>query len=73
MPFAEVSGGRTHYRIDGNPAAPVLVLSHSVGMELFMWDRLVAALGRSFRVLRYDSRGHGRSDTTRPQRRPIAA
>jgi 3-oxoadipate enol-lactonase len=29
-----------------------------------MWDRLVAALGRSFQILRYDSRGHGRSLVT---------
>jgi 3-oxoadipate enol-lactonase len=64
MPFAEVSGGRIHYRIDGDPGAPGLVLSHSVGTDLFMWDRLVAALGRSFQVLRYDSRGHGRSLVT---------
>jgi 3-oxoadipate enol-lactonase len=64
MPFAEVSGGRIHNRIDGDPAAPELVLSHSVGADLFMWDRLVAALGRPFQVLRYDSRGHGRSLVT---------
>ena len=64
MPFAEVIGGRIHYRIDGDPDAPVLVLSHSVGTDLFMWDRLVAALGRAFQVLRYDSRGHGRSLVT---------
>ncbi|WP_163616211.1 alpha/beta fold hydrolase, partial [Klebsiella pneumoniae] len=29
---------------------------------LHMWDRSVAALGRSFRLLRYDTRGHGGSD-----------
>jgi 3-oxoadipate enol-lactonase len=64
MPFAEVSGGRIHYRIDGDPDAPVLVLSNSLGTDLSMWDRLVAALSRSFKVLRYDSRGHGRSLVT---------
>jgi 3-oxoadipate enol-lactonase len=64
MPFAEVGGGRIHYRIDGDRDAPALVLSHSIGTDLFMWDRLVAALGRSFQVLRYDSRGHGRSLVT---------
>jgi 3-oxoadipate enol-lactonase len=64
MPFAEVSGGSIHYRIDGAPDAPVLVLSHSLGTDLAMWDRQVAALGRSFKVLRYDGRGHGRSLVT---------
>jgi 3-oxoadipate enol-lactonase len=64
MPFAKVDGGRIHYRIDGDPDAPVLVLSNSLGTDLSMWDRLVAALSRSFRILRYDSRGHGRSLVT---------
>jgi 3-oxoadipate enol-lactonase len=64
MPFAEVSGGRIHYRVDGALDAPVLVLSNSLGTDLSMWDRQVEALGRSFKVLRYDSRGHGRSLVT---------
>jgi len=64
MPFADVSGGKIHYRLDGNTAAPVLVLSHSVGTDLAMWQRQVVALSRHFRVLRYDSRGHGRSLVT---------
>jgi 3-oxoadipate enol-lactonase len=64
MPFAEVSGGRIHYRIDGAPDAPALVLSNSLGTDLSMWDRQVAALCGSFKVLRYDSRGHGRSLVT---------
>jgi 3-oxoadipate enol-lactonase len=64
MPFAEVTGGRIHYRIDGRSDAPVLVLSNSLGTDLSMWDRLVAPLGGSFKILRYDSRGHGRSLVT---------
>jgi hypothetical protein len=30
MPFAEVSGGRIYFRIDGDANAPVLMLSNSV-------------------------------------------
>jgi 3-oxoadipate enol-lactonase len=39
----------------------VLVLSNSLGTYLGMWDDLLPAFAGSFRVLRYDQRGHGRS------------
>ena len=38
-----------------------MVLSNSLGTTLEMWDRQLPALAERFRVLRYDSRGHGRS------------
>lgn len=47
--------------MDGIPGAPVVVLSNSLGATLEMWDRQLPALTERFRVLRYDSRGHGRS------------
>ena len=46
-------------RFDGPADAPVVVLSNSLGSTLAMWDSHVAALARHFRVLRYDTRGHG--------------
>ena len=65
MPFIELNGGRIHYHIDGPgeafPDAPVLVLSHSLGTNLSMWDHQAAPLARRFRVLRYDTSGHGAS------------
>jgi 3-oxoadipate enol-lactonase len=64
MPFAEISGGRLHYQFDGDTEAPVLMLSNSLGTDLSMWQRQVAALSLKFRVLRYDSRGQGRSLVT---------
>ena len=64
MPFAEISGGRIHYQFDGDPDAPVLMLSNSLGTDLSMWQRQVAALSPKFRVLRYDSRGQGHSLVT---------
>lgn len=57
-------GCRLNIRFDGNAAAPVLLLSHSLGVGLDMWAPQVGPLSRHFRVLRYDSRGHGASDTT---------
>ncbi len=57
--FIEFSGARFHYRIEGAADAPALVLSNSLGTDLSMWDPQVAAFARDYRVLRYDTRGHG--------------
>jgi 3-oxoadipate enol-lactonase len=61
MPFAPVSGGKIHYRLDGQQGKPVLVFSNALGTDLSMWDAQVAEFARHFRVLRYDSYGHGAS------------
>jgi 3-oxoadipate enol-lactonase len=55
-------GCRLAYRFDGDPLRPVLILSNSIATDHHMWDGQVAELARSFRVLRYDTRGHGKSD-----------
>ncbi len=60
--FTSSDGARINYRFDGPPAAPVLMLAHSLGATLEMWTPQVDALTRTFRLLRYDSRGHGSSD-----------
>jgi 3-oxoadipate enol-lactonase len=51
-----------HYTIDGPAGAPVVTLSHSLATDLSMWDPQAAALARRYRVLRYDTRGHGGTD-----------
>lgn len=55
------AGVSIHYTIEGAAGAPVLVMSNSLGTTLQMWDPQMPALLRHFRVLRYDTRGHGRS------------
>ncbi|HVS06301.1 MAG TPA: alpha/beta fold hydrolase, partial [Candidatus Dormibacteraeota bacterium] len=50
-----------NYSVDGPPGAPVLVLSHALGLSLAQWDPQVAPLSQAFRVVRYDHRGHGGS------------
>ena len=54
-------GVRLAYRVDGTHAAPALVFINSLGTDLRMWDTQVAALTPCFRIVRYDTRGHGRS------------
>jgi 3-oxoadipate enol-lactonase len=53
---------KTNYRLEGPSAAPVVTLTHPLGVTLALWDDHVEALTQSFRVLRYDVRGHGNSD-----------
>jgi len=61
MNFIQVDDVRLHVRTDGDPARPCIVLSNSLGTDLSMWDAQAAALARDFHVVRYDTRGHGRS------------
>lgn len=61
MPYADLDQVRLYYVIDGPADAPVLVLSNSLGTSADMWARQVPELSRRFRVLRYDTRGHGKS------------
>jgi len=65
MPFAQIDGNtRIYYRVEGLPTKPVLILSHSLGADHGMWLPQVPALLDYFRILRYDTRGHGASDAT---------
>ncbi|MFD1717990.1 3-oxoadipate enol-lactonase [Georgenia deserti] len=50
-----------HHEVTGEPEQPAVVLSNSLGTNLRLWDAQVPALAEHFRVIRYDSRGHGRS------------
>lgn len=61
MPFIPTGGGLCYYRIDGPDDAPVVVLSHALGLDHGMWDAQAADLLPHFRVMRYDTRGHGAS------------
>lgn len=62
MPFVEVNGTTLHYRFDGPEQGPVVMLSNALASDLTMWEFQVPALAEAgYRVLRYDSRGHGQS------------
>jgi 3-oxoadipate enol-lactonase len=58
----KANGITINYQIDGPDNAPCLVFSNSLATTLAMWDEQAAALRDSYRVLRYDQRGHGLTD-----------
>jgi 3-oxoadipate enol-lactonase len=61
--FVTHDGLRFRCRLDGQGAgAPWVVFSNSMLTDLTVWDAQVAVLQDRFRILRYDQRGHGRSD-----------
>ncbi|BBN63734.1 hypothetical protein KUIN1_29240 [Pseudomonas sp. KUIN-1] len=61
MSAVQLADGQLNYLLEGPAGAPVLVLSNSLGTDLHMWDNQVPAFSRHFQVLRYDTRGHGKS------------
>ena len=63
MPFITANQTRIFYRLEGRDGLPVLVLSHSIGTDHQMWAPQVSDLTQYFQVLRYDTRGHGASDS----------
>ncbi|ROL65533.1 3-oxoadipate enol-lactonase [Pseudomonas vranovensis] len=64
MTQVQLADGVLNYQLEGPEHLPVLVLSNSLGTDLHMWDTQVPALTAHFRVLRYDTRGHGGSLVT---------
>src|SRR5260370_41219820 len=64
MPFVDSNHAQIHYALEGAPGRPVLVLSNSLGTDFSMWDPQIPELTKAFRVLRYATRGHGKSSVT---------
>lgn len=61
----KTNGIEIHYELSGKKDAPMVVLSHSLGSSMVMWEPQLAVLEPCFRVLRYDMRGHGDSEVTK--------
>jgi 3-oxoadipate enol-lactonase len=60
----KANGIPMNYELSGKKESPVIVLSHSLASSLVMWNPQMDALNPHFQVLRYDIRGHGKSDVT---------
>jgi 3-oxoadipate enol-lactonase len=56
------SGLRLHYRVQGRPGAPWLVLLNGLLSDTTMWAGVLPGLSDRFRILTFDSRGQGRSE-----------
>ncbi|MGL4241444.1 MAG: alpha/beta fold hydrolase, partial [Beijerinckiaceae bacterium] len=61
MPLQTINGEKFNILVEGPESAPVLMFSNSLSSNLTMWDPQAAALKSRFRIVRYDSRGHGKS------------
>lgn len=57
-----INRNQVNYVLDGPPSAPVVMMSHALATNLTLWDSQIDALSRNFRLLRYDSLGHGGTD-----------
>jgi len=59
------NGIEVNYELHGREGAPWLALSHSLACSVRMWDPQIAALKDQYRILAYDTRGHGASEATK--------
>ena len=64
MPDIEIDGARIWYAVEGPDSAPAVLLLHSLGTSHELWDEQMPVLRKSFRVIRYDMRGHGKSSAS---------
>ncbi len=61
---ARIRDVEINYQIEGPQRAPVVTFGHSLAANLDLWESQVSALSGSYRILRYDTRGHGNSSAT---------
>ena len=61
-----LNGIAFHYEIEGREGAPWIVFSNSLTTDLGMWDGEVEQLKDRYRILGYDTRGHGRTEASAP-------
>jgi len=61
MPHLNRDGVNIHYEVSGD--GPVLLCTHGFSLTGHMWQATAAALADRFRVVSWDIRGHGYSDS----------
>src|SRR5438445_5652875 len=66
MAFLNVGDCVLHYLAEGSADKPALVFSNSLGSDLRIWDAMAPQFAKDFRVIRYDTRGHGLSEAPPP-------
>ncbi len=61
MPTVTANGIVQNYRLDGPESGVPLLFINSLGTNLHIWDDVVREMPETFRILRYDVRGHGKT------------
>lgn len=61
MPTLQLPGSDLYYEFLAAPGRSTLVLSNSLGTDLSLWAPQMAEFSKHFEIVRYDTRGHGRS------------
>jgi 3-oxoadipate enol-lactonase len=56
-----IAGETFNVLVEGDETKDILMLSNPMATNLHLWDPQIPALAEHFRILRYDSRGHGAS------------
>ena len=62
MPMIDADGCLLNVSVEGRDGGPTVMLSNSLGTTMQMWEPQMRALTQLFRVIRYDRRGHGKSN-----------
>jgi 3-oxoadipate enol-lactonase len=60
--MVQAKGAKLYARSEGRADAPALMFCNSLATDHTMWDAQARLLGARYRLLRYDRRGHGRSE-----------
>ena len=61
MPVITIINNPYYYEFEDFGNSKVLIFSNSLGTNLSMWEQQVDILSHHFNILRYDTRGHGKS------------
>ena len=64
MPHVDINGIKIEYKVDGKEGAPYVTFITGIANDLTLWDDQAAVLGKDYRILRYDLRGHGDTQAT---------
>ena len=63
MKFLKANGLVIHYRDQGPRDRPALVFINSLGTDFRIWNEVAEILAPDFRIVTYDKRGHGLSES----------
>ncbi len=60
------NGIQMRYLVEGAPSGQIMLFCNGLATNMSMWDPQIAHFSGRYRIVRYDLRGHGESDSTQP-------